>query len=377
LEVSTGLFSDQDSVPGEWNGEAYDAILRNYRPDHLALLPGGTGACSWEDGCGVRANQKGELIVNEEKTNKLKDFWANVRKFFTLEESYEDKRHALQQTVDAMDNSNWVHYVKAVYNRFFVYQAQPMNPVVGRTSKLWKQPYSVASNGEVTLSDDPVEVKEEISYKPVNNVDANSKGAHNMADKKKCCPEKVQLLIENEATKFVEDDRAWLEAMDESAVDKLMPEEKSKMQITVENTARDIAEGKLPQQTLVINKDGAAEFKEKVIELKKKDDDPPKTVDEFISNAPGEMKDVLKSAMSMHREKKDCLVASILANKANQFTKEELDIMESKQLEGMAALAVESSKVKDFSLNAGGRHKTEEVEVMEAPKFEDYAKKAN
>lgn len=58
LEVSVGVFTDTEYVDGEFNGETYSGIARNYRPDHLALLPGGVGACSWEDGCGIRTNQK-------------------------------------------------------------------------------------------------------------------------------------------------------------------------------------------------------------------------------------------------------------------------------------------------------------------------------
>jgi hypothetical protein len=60
LEVSIGVFTDEDSVSGTWHEEQYNAVAINHRPDHLALLPGGTGACSWEDGCGIRVNQKKE-----------------------------------------------------------------------------------------------------------------------------------------------------------------------------------------------------------------------------------------------------------------------------------------------------------------------------
>lgn len=62
LEVSTGLFSTDDPTPGKWNEETYDAIVKDMRPDHLALLPGGKGACSWKDGCGVRANEEGDVV---------------------------------------------------------------------------------------------------------------------------------------------------------------------------------------------------------------------------------------------------------------------------------------------------------------------------
>lgn len=59
VEVSVGVFSDEEQVTGEWNGEEYTAIARNHRPDHLALLPGGVGACSVDDGCGMGVNKKG------------------------------------------------------------------------------------------------------------------------------------------------------------------------------------------------------------------------------------------------------------------------------------------------------------------------------
>ena len=57
LEVSTGLYSDDEQIPGTWRGERYTGIVRNHKPDHLALLPGGVGACSAQDGCGIRLNR--------------------------------------------------------------------------------------------------------------------------------------------------------------------------------------------------------------------------------------------------------------------------------------------------------------------------------
>lgn len=58
LEVSTAYFCDVEQMEGVFNGEAYTAIQRNLRPDHVALLPDEVGACSIADGCGVgRVNQ--------------------------------------------------------------------------------------------------------------------------------------------------------------------------------------------------------------------------------------------------------------------------------------------------------------------------------
>ena len=69
LDVSVGVFSDYDPVPGQFEGMQYNEAAKNLRPDHLALLPGGTGACSWDAGCGIRANSNNE----EGGTNEMKD----------------------------------------------------------------------------------------------------------------------------------------------------------------------------------------------------------------------------------------------------------------------------------------------------------------
>ena len=58
LEVSTGYFTVLDVNSGEWLSpkgklEKFSASQKDIRPDHLALLPFGLGACSWEDGCGA------------------------------------------------------------------------------------------------------------------------------------------------------------------------------------------------------------------------------------------------------------------------------------------------------------------------------------
>jgi hypothetical protein len=68
IELSTGLFTDNE--PAERgattnDGKPYSFIARNYRPDHLAIVPDQIGACSVEDGCGVNVNA--DLVENLEK----------------------------------------------------------------------------------------------------------------------------------------------------------------------------------------------------------------------------------------------------------------------------------------------------------------------
>jgi len=56
IELSTGVYTDVERGIGSYRGRAYAGIVRNLRPDHLAILPDAVGACSLQDGCGVLAN---------------------------------------------------------------------------------------------------------------------------------------------------------------------------------------------------------------------------------------------------------------------------------------------------------------------------------
>jgi hypothetical protein len=61
LELSTGLFTDNENTPGTHDGVPYDAIARNYRPDHLAILPDQIGACSKAAGAGFIRNAAAKI----------------------------------------------------------------------------------------------------------------------------------------------------------------------------------------------------------------------------------------------------------------------------------------------------------------------------
>lgn len=76
LEVSTGLWSDAAPESGTWGDEEFSGSIITMIPDHLALLPGGEGACNFDDGCGIRAN-KGEDKMGDEFETLSLDFVIN------------------------------------------------------------------------------------------------------------------------------------------------------------------------------------------------------------------------------------------------------------------------------------------------------------
>lgn len=57
IDVSTGYVAAQELKEGSHGGLTYNWIQRQLKPDHLAILPNNSGACSTYDGCGTNLNQ--------------------------------------------------------------------------------------------------------------------------------------------------------------------------------------------------------------------------------------------------------------------------------------------------------------------------------
>ena len=278
VEVSVGVFSDEEETEGEFNGEEYDAIARNHRPDHLALLPGGTGACSIEDGCGVRANsnnnkkgEENENMIRTDKLNKtiqsLKDQgYALLDIVDNTSEGLMERLEAVRRKIDSLDSNDSYHFVHEVYDEYVVYESRLR---VGE-SKIYKQSYSFNS-GVVDLTGDPVEVHKKVEYvvntnsgikfirtKPIKN-----KEDKQMADTKVECPnclEKINALIANEDSKFEEADREFLLTFDEAKLDKLAP--------TVVEVEKEV-EKEVEVNTLTAEQKSALAFGEKQLKIRR------------------------------------------------------------------------------------------------------------
>lgn len=233
LEVSVGVFTDQEDEQGEWNGEEYIAIARNHRPDHLALLPGDTGACSWNDGCGVRTNkqikmyEKTEILKAQEVLQTLG--FVPAMGLQVNKEGYQARLDKIREAVYGWDAKDIYHYVEEVYDDSLIYRV-----IFNTQNKLYSQSYNIV-DGAFTLVGEPKEVKKNVTieFTPVvtanivrTKFNSNKKQEVKMA-KEDCgqCMEKVIALINNKATKFTAADREWLLNQEESVLDKLFPEE--------------------------------------------------------------------------------------------------------------------------------------------------------
>lgn len=138
MELSTGLFSNNEHTSGEWKGKKYDAIVRNMIADHLALLPDLKGACSIEDGAGfLRLNARPGAItlINNEMSH------SNVR---SLLNSW------LQEKKKPTGDDEPYPFVEDVFDDFFIYEI---------SAKFYKLDYKLTKDNTVEVSkNEPIEI---------------------------------------------------------------------------------------------------------------------------------------------------------------------------------------------------------------------------
>lgn len=101
IEVSTGLFTDNEPNQGTYNGRTYDYVARNYRPDHMAILVGQRGACSNRDGCGININSGFE-------SDEQREAFFGIMKGGDKGSSREDAlKKAYESTVTQLGGRTW------------------------------------------------------------------------------------------------------------------------------------------------------------------------------------------------------------------------------------------------------------------------------
>jgi len=301
LEVSTGLYLDLEEKEGTWNSESYVGVATNYRPDHLAILPDIRGACSIDDGAGfLRLNHetKEPLSISQLFYEAFRPA-LDVIGFTGNENSHGEIREMLHQ---ALRDDAWV---AEVWENEFVYEQNDL---------LYKQDYGITNN-KVVLIGIPTQVQRDVSYVPVKNDDLETKENKMKKD------EKIKAIMAvNE--KWTQEQ---LEAMDDGVLDiihNMIPEEKPEPKTEVHNAAEEGAEGIAPNK-----------------KVDNQEEPKTQTVEDYIANAPAEMRDVLKSGVAAHNAKKETLIKTITANERNTFKEEYLQNKDLAELEALAKLA--------------------------------------
>lgn len=363
VEVSTGLFSLLEDAKGVYDGETYDRIWRDVVPDHLAVLPDGIiGACSVEDGCGAprlnaeyMAESSSGLRLNsvhlkdnagcdcEDPSNcdchtryskrslfkalkeRLKDSLTFMFRDNELGMMDGDIREALGQALITRTSYFWIVGVYQenssggtfVYEDFIDYKTYALD-------------YQIRDDGAIILSGEPTHVRPVTQFVPVVVEGAepttNSVPVTKEEDITVNKEAKVKALIDNAATKFTEEDRDWLMALEEEQLAKLEVEEPQEPPVEPQNSDPE------PQEPAAQN----PEPQEPQIPVAASS---VQNADEYIANAPAEIQEVLQTGLRMQRARRDELVKALLENSRNKFSKEQLIAKPLEELENLASLA--------------------------------------
>lgn len=319
LEVSTGLFSVDEPVAGTWNNEEYVAVVRDIRPDHLALLPGTIGACSIADGCGVRTNKEGgqHMVDNKEQVGFFKTLAQKAHSLYQRmlgnEMSLDDRTSAVYRSIYAMDGPTADNYVQSIYEDTVVYECRPgSQSSSGATTHMYRRSYTVDASGVVVLGDDMVEVRKELNYVPIA-VPTGNENPQNEETQKEDTPmvnatrvAAVSVLISNGA--FTETDRVFLENMD-------CPQF-SRIEALAARPAAPAAV--VPEVPVKANETPAMSF------------------ESLLANAPADVQEQFKFNKEKFAEHRAGLVARIKANANNKLNDAQLGAMSIEVLEATA-----------------------------------------
>jgi len=339
VEVSVGAYITPIPAKGTHNGKAYSAIWSNVVPDHLALLSNGIkGACSVEDGCGTpRTNHspedKNDMTLKTSGKNPTTCTGSGEcscgcegqPSMLTPTAEPEDLHaHAIVHLSERLSDNKIPKKMlssdiarmlkKAVRAKFGV-----DTYVVGYNSKvaLFEQyvdgvgytfmqvPFDMSEKGGVSFTGDPEEVNITMSIsKPEKGNDNMSTQADTSAAKtaEQEAAEKTKIEAAATAATKAAEDKAKLEA----------------------------AEAKKTEEARLAAEEAAK----------------PKTISAFIESAPPEMQEVLNESVRLHAAKKNSLVAGLVANKACEFSEDELKAMSVETLERINKMTVKPS---DFS----------------------------
>ncbi|MDD3034696.1 MAG: DUF2213 domain-containing protein [Bacteroidales bacterium] len=320
MEVSTGLFSEIEPKPGVFKGRHYKGVVRNLRPDHLAILPDSIGACSIADGAGLMRNSRKEmeLILNSFGINR---------------DAAHDKVRLLLRNAASAELGERFDFVENVFDTTFVYKTN---------EGLWQRNYSL-QGGKAVLEGFPIRVEKKVTYVALANEEQGKSKMKNEIKNNKAIVE--ELSSHGVRT---EEDREFLEGLSEGQLTKNMQTAKTA-----------VVTPSIPP---------TEEKKEEIVgEVKQVDNtEQVKAPSDYLEALPAEIREVLNEALSTQAEQKTKLVETIVANKKNILSKEQLATLKMTELKAMAALAQEEPKAKTSYAGLGPVGNVQN-EVVEEP----------
>lgn len=164
IHVSTGLLCAPITANGESRGKKYQRIATNIQYDHLAILLNEKGAGTPDDGVGMWLNAAGqaeeveEVEVNADPQDRRSaGLMSWVRKLLGngSDLSFDQISDGLYK---GLPEGAWL---REVFDRYAIY--------TDRDGRLWKQDYTVSSDGSVAWIATAIEVTRKVEYEPISN----------------------------------------------------------------------------------------------------------------------------------------------------------------------------------------------------------------
>lgn len=352
MEISTGLYQDLQVESGEFDGVQYDFVSNNFVLDHLALVPGYVGACSYKKGCGIRANRGNETAADKEHAmadkkkdvdytkqqihsdsdnpNAPNDMWPRTMVSRVLawlsslmssnasEMSHDEIRDAIRAKLNETVAEKQQAWPMEVYDDYVIYEIDTFGePSVGGGVDLFKRDYSIDDKGNVTLGSEVIKVEREISYVPVTegNVADTSTGTNDDKEVVVETKEMVDGLIACEKTKFTEEDREQLMALNMCLLQKLSAPESPPTEPKADP----------PAPAPAANQEADPPVPAK-----------PATFAEVLASATPEVQAMVNRGLLRDKKEKDQLIANIKANERSEFTDGWLASRTIEELQGIA-----------------------------------------
>jgi hypothetical protein len=342
LEVSTAYYCFVDNIPGQWRDprtgkiEKYSSSQAQVRPDHLALLPGNLGACSWKDGCGApRVNvELSDIAVDSEDMSKV-----------LPTENAQETVEAPTATVEPTSTEAVVSPEKIVtennaqvttsHNEQDTSTETPCGctKAAGKTlkAKLMKI-FRLLDNEEIA------EIKEEIQPMTTN-------------DAKKT---RVDALISSDKNKFAENHRDWLMSLNDDQIALLEPVAET-VQAPAQAAAPAAAANTQVQAPVTVEKPV-----EKAVEAPL----PTKVQLMGILGVDEETLTAAKSIVDKQKQARANSITEIAALPGNKFSKNQLEAMDDATL---ATLRETLQPASPFRVSGASRVENNEDKAPEPP----------
>jgi hypothetical protein len=241
-----------------------------------------------------------ENTATEKAKEKFKAFWnrlTNQRSETGSETSITETHRIMLAHMDSMDSQNDMFVLEELFANTVVYRKRPQPQAhIQYNEQYFVADYTISDDGEVELSNTR-EVRKRVKYEAVENETTDGE--------------------QTDGGETVENNEQKPEADGDGGAVETPPVEKT---LAVDAHVCPHAEVK-PAPEPVAN----AEEK-------------PQTVDEYLANAPEEVREVLNEQRRVYNEKRIALVERIKNISSNKFTDEQLNAKPLGELENIAAL---------------------------------------